>query len=176
MALITCPECGEIISDSAISCVHCGCQKLRQQPSSSKEGGGCCLGCFGVLLCLFLIGYSGILSKPKAKTRPARPAYVHTMPLITEGENSVWVYTECNVYAQPKEENPIGFVRQKASIVVQSVPVNGEYDWVKIIDGPVRPTANCKLPTEGDYIEKPKGLYLKRINLITTQPGEWGRL
>ncbi len=33
MALITCPQCGQSVSDSAMTCIHCGC-KLKKEPEN----------------------------------------------------------------------------------------------------------------------------------------------
>ncbi|MBU1106980.1 MAG: zinc-ribbon domain-containing protein, partial [Candidatus Riflebacteria bacterium] len=41
MALIKCPECGKDISDTTVSCVHCG---YRGKAAPVKQDGeGCCV-------------------------------------------------------------------------------------------------------------------------------------
>lgn len=37
MALITCPDCGQAISDKATACIHCGCPIAAQPPSPISE-------------------------------------------------------------------------------------------------------------------------------------------
>ena len=36
MALITCPECGEKISDRSVCCVHCGCPLPPKEPEPNR--------------------------------------------------------------------------------------------------------------------------------------------
>lgn len=132
---------------------------------------GCAIGC-GALLLFFGFMLSGSSdSKPKAVVvEHKKPAYVHTMPMITEGYNSVWVLYESDIYLKPEEKNPVGFVKSGAAVGVQGI--RDKYEWVKIVDAPARPKAGCKLPLDGEYIKKTEGLYMKRFNLITTPPGK----
>jgi len=135
---------------------------MAEQAKKEKSCGGCTLGCGGVLLLLWFLMHGGSGSQLPAVVA-SKPAYIHQTPMIHDGLNSVWVFYESKVYKSPKEENPVGQIARKASVIVEPV----DYDWVKIYVAPVRPVGG------GDFVEKEKGLYIKRHNLITSSPERW---
>lgn len=63
MALITCPNCGEQISDKAKTCIHCGANLIPEEKQICQEcgaeiepGSDVSISCKSVSACCFTIG------------------------------------------------------------------------------------------------------------------------
>ena len=65
MALIVCPECKKLMSDSAVSCPHCGYKpspekiaeiKKKNEQLNKELKSGCGLGCLIVIIIIIIVG------------------------------------------------------------------------------------------------------------------------
>lgn len=88
MALITCPECGKEISDSAMACPNCGKpmnQYYAEEPKKKKKGLGCLMG-IGVLC--FLLGILAVTCPDKKDHRERISSEISAVVMSEVNEES----------------------------------------------------------------------------------------
>ena len=93
--LIKCPECGNEISDKAISCPSCGC-KLRNANTKKK---------FGVILAVFIVGticFFTLKNSEKSQTQNNNREYESTISRLNKNNEITTKVIETEI---PKEEN-----------------------------------------------------------------------